>query len=64
MAGASVTTLQADRFWDESGTEHVHDPNVHTMFYTCDRGHRWDDREQHGCPAGGCTWNPAYSGLA
>lgn len=47
--GVSTTTsMSGERYYDEEGRLHVHDPNTTTADYTCSRGHKWTTTERHG----------------
>lgn len=47
--GGSCTSMGIDRFYDEEGAYHVHDPNVMRMSYRCSRGHHWEQRVEAAC---------------
>jgi hypothetical protein len=58
--GGGVRTLMTvQRFWDEDGVLHVHDPNATTARYRCSRGHEWTQEHKTPCPAAGCDYNEA-----
>ena len=47
--GMSTTTcMGGQRYYDEDGRLHVHDPNVTTSEFSCSRGHKWTTKQQHG----------------
>lgn len=51
--GPTITTCMAgDRFYDERGVFHDHDPNVRTTSYRCSLGHEWTTSTLLSCPAG------------
>ncbi len=39
------TLLAVQRYFDEDGTYHSHDPNKTTTKYECSRGHKWSEAE-------------------
>ena len=49
----TVTTAMAgvQRYWDEAGVYHSHDPNRSTSTFHCSRGHRWTITTRQQCPA-------------
>jgi hypothetical protein len=55
--GATRTAMGVERFWDEDGVAHVHDPNKTTESFSCSRGHRWQVSAKPPCPADGCDYN-------
>lgn len=48
----SVTLRTVENYWDEDGNYHAHNPNLHSLAYTCSRGHKWDGSYYPMCPAG------------
>lgn len=50
--GTVTSHLLVDRFWDEEGATHVHDPNVITSYFDCSEGHAFQQRRLRSCPAG------------
>lgn len=42
------------RYWDEGGVYHNHNPNRSTGYFHCSRGHRWIVISRNPCP--GCAW--------
>jgi hypothetical protein len=60
-AGAGFSTCMGyDRFWDEDGAYHSHDPNITTTSYRCSRGHSWPEEQFGRCPAEGCDWGSEH----
>jgi hypothetical protein len=55
--GTMSTLMCVNRFHDEDGHLHRHDPNTHTTGYRCSNGHRWHDRIVKPCPIDDCTFN-------
>ena len=56
--GAAMTTLMSsDRYWDEDGCGHVHDPNAKSAQYRCSNGHTWTRKWREACSVDGCSWN-------
>lgn len=49
--GAS-TAMMVQRYWDEDGKLHIHDPNHHSTEFHCSLGHRWSVSSINACPAG------------
>lgn len=45
------TSMVVQRFWDEDGVRHVHDPNHRSFGFSCSNGHRWHKSEPNKCPA-------------
>ena len=39
--GGVVTLMLGQRYYDEQGRYHDHDPNSHTYSYSCSNEHRW-----------------------
>ena len=51
--GSSHTTLAySPPFYDEQGRLHYHDPNGHTTYYRCSRGHDFYEVRITPCPWG------------
>lgn len=46
----------ADRYWDEDGEGHSHDPNSTRVGFRCSNGHRWIVEWWSPCWAPGCDW--------
>lgn len=55
-AGRS-TLMAGQRFYDEDGTLHDHDPNTTTYSFACSNGHSWVESEKRACPAPSCPFN-------
>lgn len=51
--GGVSTAMGVNRYWDEEGKRHVHDPNSFTVSYHCSRGHRWAETTHRECPTCG-----------
>lgn len=45
-----VTAMCVERYWDEDGRYHLHNPNTVAVSYECSQGHRWTAKD----PAGVC----------
>lgn len=50
-AGWFSTAMGYERYYDEDGKYHVHDPNHSTGTYTCSKGHKWHVTRQKQCPS-------------
>ena len=44
-------------FYDELGGKHIHDETVVLIFYTCSKGHDWDNANYGNCINEKCDWN-------
>jgi len=54
--GSSSTTLMGfQRYYDEDGVFHEHDPNDIQSHYSCGNGHQWTTHTQNKCP--NCDWS-------
>jgi hypothetical protein len=40
-------------FYDGEGRHHYHDPNTHTVNYSCSNGHQWTEKTSGSC---WCGW--------
>lgn len=45
------THLPADKYYDEEGLAHSHDPNPTVIRYTCSNGHTWTVKSFTSCPS-------------
>lgn len=52
---SSSTCMGSQKYWDEDGNLHIHDPNRTTAQYSCSNGHIWNVDSWHGCPS--CQMN-------
>jgi hypothetical protein len=52
-----TTCMRTQHYYDESGTEHIHDPNGSTYTYSCSEGHRYSVTTYSPCPQITCEWN-------
>jgi hypothetical protein len=52
VAGANMTQLKVDTFYDEEGWLHKHDPNLMTIRYVCTNGHGWTEKQTSNCWCG------------
>ena len=50
----SVTAMSWGRYYDENGLLHSHDPNRHSVNYSCSNGHKWGESKLVKCPS--CTY--------
>jgi hypothetical protein len=51
--GAGMSTAaNVQRFYDEAGVHHVHDPNAHSTSYMCSQGHSWVEKVYNKCACG------------
>lgn len=55
--GGATTDMCVDRYYDENGVLHVHDPNVTAMSYHCTFGHYWAQNVARPCPTSRCGYN-------
>ena len=54
--GGGFSTLMCDeRYYDEQGKWHRHDPNGMTKSYSCSNGHKWAETTYSNCPS--CDYN-------
>jgi len=51
---STSTLMSVNEFYDEGGVLHHHDPNVHSVYYKCDKGHELILLEKPVC--GVCGW--------
>lgn len=52
----SVTCLGWQPYYDKDGVYHSHDPNWHSIRYTCSQGHSWGESRRNPCPSEDCDW--------
>jgi len=55
--GTYTTLMAFNRYYDEDGTWHSHDPNEHTTRYHCSVGHSWEWARLAAC--GSCDYGKA-----
>ncbi len=55
--GTSVTLMSFSPYYDENGTYHSHDLNIHTTGYHCSNQHRWVEKATPECPGCGAGEN-------
>jgi hypothetical protein len=48
----STTCMGSQRYWDEEGVYHCHDPNTTSQRFSCSNGHVWGKSTTYECP--GC----------
>lgn len=53
VLGRMKTLIGFSSFYDESGKEHVHDPNTVTFWHKCSNGHVWTVKGKKKC---WCGW--------
>jgi hypothetical protein len=56
IGGTIVTDMGTDRYYDEDGVFHNHDPNIRSTSYECSNKHYWYDGVMPKCPVEGCTY--------
>lgn len=54
--GGGISTLMCeDRYYDEDGNYHYHDPNGLHVRWRCSNGHEWGKTSYRECPS--CEYN-------
>jgi hypothetical protein len=52
--GTFATAMSFNKYYDEDGEFHSHDPNRYTTSYHCSNGHHWDLTDYRPCPNPNC----------
>lgn len=59
-----VKNGEVERFSDEAGDKHVHDPALYRKLFSCTNGHSYKVEAVSRCPHRGCDWNQRPDVLA
>lgn len=55
--GGTTTLMGFQKFIDDAGDMHVHNPNTVTRYFKCENGHMFCCRYTEACPAQGCDYH-------
>lgn len=61
--GGFSTAMFVQRYYDEDGKLHIHDPNYTSVIYECSNGHEWDGARKNKCPSCDYEGGGSYTAL-